>query len=418
MNDSFRSQIMDELNNAQQSLLNDCRRLVQVPSPNPSGDTRAIAALVKEMVQDIPGLKIESHSCETTIQNLVLRLDSGKPGKRLVFNGHLDTFPVGDESLWNYDPFGGECVDGKLYGRGACDMKGGIASSLQVLRLLAKYRDSWQGEVVMTLAGDEESMGKRGTLYLLENVENTTGDAMICADVGSPQVLRFGEKGMIWLDLFATGKASHGAHVHKGINAIERLTEAMRCLKLIESMPVQTPDVIKAAIVKAAPVSEPLGGAGESEVLQKVTINFGHIQGGVSPNLVADKALLGIDIRIPVGVKVAVIESWIEEMISPLEGVSYEITRRYEANWSNPEHEIFKIMQQHSQNQLDCPTVCNMRVGASDARLYRLFDIPTVVSGLSPHNLGGADEYVDIQELNDLTVIHALTAFDFLNQAQ
>ena len=90
----------------------------------------------------------------------------------------------------------------------------------------------------------------------------------------------------------------------------------------------------------------------------------------------------------------------------------------YEANWSNPEHEIFTIMQQHSQNQLEQPAVCNMRVGASDARLYRLFNIPTVVSGLSPHNLGGADEYVDIQELNDLTVIHALTAFDFLNQAQ
>src|SRR4029079_19435025 len=113
------------------------------------------------------------------------------------------------------------------YGRGVADMKGGIACSLLALQLMASCRDAWNGEIVMTLAGDEEAMRERGTAFLLDRVAHASGDAMICGDVGSPRVLRFGEKGFVWLDVEAAGKAAHGAHVHKGINAIERLIVAI-----------------------------------------------------------------------------------------------------------------------------------------------------------------------------------------------
>ena len=116
---------------------------------------------------------------------------------------------------------------GRLYGRGAADMKGGIACSILAALLLAETRDDWMGEVVVTLAGDEETMGPLGTQFLLEKYPEARGDVMITGDAGSPEVLRFGEKGMIWLDIEAKGKAAHGAHVHLGVNAIERL---MSCL--------------------------------------------------------------------------------------------------------------------------------------------------------------------------------------------
>src|SRR5699024_1035772 len=118
-------------------------------------------------------------------------------------------------------------IDGKLYGRGVSDMKGGLACAIYAMKVLSQHRDSWSGELVLTFAGDEEVMGVRGTQYLLDNVPHAAGDAMICGDAGSPRVLRFGEKGLLWLDLEAFGKASHGAHVHLGENAIELLTGAM-----------------------------------------------------------------------------------------------------------------------------------------------------------------------------------------------
>ena len=104
-------------------------------------------------------------------------------------------------------PLGGVLKDGKLYGRGVCDMKGGIACSLLAATLLAEHRDAWAGEIVLTLAGDEENMGSLGTGYMLEHVPHAAGDANICGDVGSPRVVRFGEKGLMWVEVEATGCA-------------------------------------------------------------------------------------------------------------------------------------------------------------------------------------------------------------------
>src|SRR5258708_20291888 len=110
-------------------------------------------------------------------------------------------------------------------------MKGCVAAIVFALRQLADLRDSFAGEVIATFAGDEESMGTEGTGYLLNHVPHAAGDAMISADTGSPNVLRFGEKGMIWLRLDATGKSAHPAHVHKGYSPIEKLLSPIHPLQ-------------------------------------------------------------------------------------------------------------------------------------------------------------------------------------------
>ncbi len=115
---------------------------------------------------------------------------------------------------------------------------------------------------MLTLAGDEENMGSLGTGYLLETVPEARGDANICGDVGSPMVVRFGEKGLLWLEVEAKGAAAHGAHVHKGINAIDRLRTALDRVKDLERLPIAMPAAVKDAIAAAAPISEPLSGAG------------------------------------------------------------------------------------------------------------------------------------------------------------
>ena len=117
-------------------------------------------------------------------------------------------------------------------GRGVCDMKGGIACSLLAAKLLAENRDAWDGEVVLTLAGDEENMGSLGSGHLLKNFPHAAGDANICGDVGSPKVVRFGEKGLMWIEIETTGSPAHGAHVHKeNASVLDNAKKAVKAVK-------------------------------------------------------------------------------------------------------------------------------------------------------------------------------------------
>lgn len=403
---------------ARRDLLVDMTRaLVAAASPNPPGDVSAAAHAAFGLLSAIPGVAISRHETAPGIVNLVARIDSGKPGRRLVFNGHLDTFPIGEDLGWTVPPLGGVVRDGRLYGRGVSDMKAGIAASIAAATVLAERRGDWCGEAVVTLAGDEESMGVLGTQWLLDNVPEGRGDVMISGDVGSPLVVRFGEKGLFWIEISATGEPAHGAHVHKGVNAIDRLRVALDAVKRLESLAVDAPAEIGAAIAVAAPVSEPMSGAGESEVLQRVTVNIGTIDGGVSPNLVPTLARAQGDIRLPVGVSTRQVIECLDQWLGPMEGVSWKVVQRYEPSFTSPDHEIVRRALSASARVTGGAPVANMRVGASDARLYRAAGVPTVVLGCTPHGMGGPDEHVYIDELVSVAQIHTLIAFGYLGQA-
>ena len=172
-------------------------------------------------------------------------------------------------------------------------------------------------------------MGTLGSQHLLDTVSHASGDAMICADAGSPMVVRFDEKGLIWLEVTAEGRAAHGAHVHLGENAVERLMGALGALLTLRDVAVVMPPEVADAIDQARDVSEAISGAGETRVLTALTVNIGTFDGGTSPNLVPDRARAGVDIRLPVGVTVAEVEARIAELLDPLAGVGYRIERRY-----------------------------------------------------------------------------------------
>lgn len=414
----IRNQLIEEVNQKEDLLVDLCSKLVKTPSESPTSDTSEIADMLVEFLQKVDGAEVSVHTLEKPIVNIVARIKGNGPGKRLIFNGHLDTYPVGDRSAWTVDPFGAMVKDGRLYGRGSSDMKGGIACYLIAFVMLAKHRNDWNGEVVLTLAGDEETMGVKGTKYLLDTVPEATGDAMICGDVGSPLVLRFGEKGLFWLELNAVGKPGHGAHVHKGVNAINRLAEGITKInEALPKLPIKHEEKVTNAILAASEISEEISGKGETEVLQTVTVNFGVIEGGISANLIPDKASAKGDIRLPVGTTIAQIEQKIKEIVDSIEGLSYKILRQYEPNWSDADHEIFSLTSQNVSEIMGKTPVLTMRVGASDARHYRIYkNVPTVVCGLTPYNLGGPDEYIELNELLDIAKIHTLTAFDYLSK--
>jgi acetylornithine deacetylase/succinyl-diaminopimelate desuccinylase-like protein len=411
-----RAALVERVRASRGRLVDMCARLVRAKSENPPGDTQAAATVAADILGQAPDAEVSFATAEYPIVNVVARLKGAGPGRRLVFNGHLDTFPVGEAARWSVDPLGGVARDGRLYGRGVADMKGGIACSLLAFLLLAECREAWSGEVVVTLAGDEETMGHRGTDFLLETVPHASGDAMISGDAGSPQVLRCGEKGMIWLEVAAKGRAAHGAHVHLGENAVERLMAALGRLTRLRRLPVSPPDEVAAAIRRARPVSERISGAGEAKVLRSVTVNIGVVDGGTAANLVPAAAHARLDIRLPVGVGVADVEARIAEALGPLDGISYRVARSFEPTWTSPDHEIVRLLQASGREILGRAPVANLRVGASDSRLYRRRGIPSVVCGLTPHNMGGPDEFVTVEDLIAVGHMHTLAAFDFLSR--
>lgn len=411
----MRAELAVSVGERRAELVDITAELVRVPSENPPGSTEAVAEVAARLLS-APGVDVELVASKPPIVNVIARVRGARSGRRLVYNGHLDTYPIGDAAQWSADPLGGIVKDGRLYGRGAADMKGGVACSILAARLLAERRDAWAGDVVVTLAGDEESMGPDGTQFLLEKFPFASGDVMITGDAGSPDVLRFGEKGMIWLDVTACGKAAHGAHVHLGVNAIERLMSALDELFKLSEISVTLPEEVDRAIAAAADTSEAISGAGESRTLRRITVNCGVFQGGTLRNIMPATARATLDIRLPAGVTVADIEARLAAALDDREGIQYRIVRRFEALWSDPHHEIVAYLIRAGEEARGRKPVVNYRVGGSDARLYRLRNVPSYVCGLTPFNMGAADEYVDLDELHAVAYMHTLAGFDYLSR--
>lgn len=394
-----------------------CQELVRIDSQNPPGSTVAIADYIERWFGTRDDVEIKRVIGADAIINLVVRLCGVRPGRSLVFNGHLDTFPIGNAAAWTVPPLSGHLCDSKIFGRGVSDMKAGLAASMIAFEALCDLRHDISGELVLALVGDEETGGKLGTQYLLQHVPEARGDAMLNGDVGSPQVARVGEKGQMWIELRASGRSAHGAHVHLGVNAIERLVEGIQAVLSIARRSPAVPQNILSAITAAQPVSEPLSGEGESTVLRSITANVGTIEGGLAVNLIPDSAACKIDLRFPPGTSCGEVQDMLRAALGEVPNIRLSILSQCEPNWTDPDDEIVRLVCQHASDATGKPVVANMRIGFSDARFYRTIGIPSVTYGPTPFNMGGADEYVLVSDLYAVAEVHALTAYDYLSNS-
>jgi succinyl-diaminopimelate desuccinylase len=413
----MRAAFEKEVRESREGLTALCADLVRIDSQNPPGDTGPLAAAIERLLAEVSGIAARQVTAKPPAVNLIARVTGRSPGRRLIINGHLDTFPVGDAARWTVPPLGGTLAEGRIYGRGAADMKAGLAAAIFTARLLARHRSAWSGELVLTLVGDEETGGEWGTRHLLKTVPEAAGDAMLSADAGSPQVVRIGEKGQVWLEVSAEGKANHGAHVHLGVNAIERLIASLERLVALRALPCPIPASVRAVMEAARTVSEAVSGAGEAHTLALVTLNIGRIEGGCAVNIIPDAARALCDVRFPPGVAVADIVREVGRLIGEMPGTSHRVLSATEPTVTDPDHECVRLAVANAAAVVPGGAVVNLRVGFSDARFYRLHGVPSLVYGPTPHNMGGPDEYVTIDDLFAVFYVHAMTAFDFLSRA-
>jgi succinyl-diaminopimelate desuccinylase len=409
---------MAALNEQRGTLVALCQTLGCQDSQNPPGDTTAIAAVCLDALTGVPGVSAAYATKKAPIVNVVARVQGGSPGRRLVLNGHLDIAQLASTENWTYPPFGGVAENGRIYGRGITDMKAGIAAEIMAARVLGPVASELRGELVLTLAGDEGSGAENGSLHLLREVPHASGDAMLSGDVGSPEVMRFGEKGFARIEVIAHGKAAGGAHMYLGVNAIDLLVAALPSVAALNGHADPLPPDVLRAILAASEQSEEISGAGETAALRGITINVGRISGGHRPNAVPAEARAMLDIRFPPGTTAREVHRLVIAALENHPGVTCELHDHADPTWTSPKHELAGLVRKNATEILGHAPAATIRAGFSDARFYREHGIPSVGYGVTPHNGAAPDEYVEIEDLWTVCAVHTLTALDYLTASE
>lgn len=212
----------------QQSLVELLQQMVAIPSRNPPGEERALAEFLVAKALEW-GLEAALVPEPFPARPQVVITHAGTEGKPvLVLNGHLDTVPEIDQQRWTVPPFGGIIRDGRLYGRGAADMKGGLAAALAAARALREAGPVLRGNLVIQAAVGEEK-GEPGTRYLLMD-KGIRGDWGIVLEPTELQ-LATAQRGLVWFHVIVKGVPGHAGNPADAVNPIGK---AARVVEAIE----------------------------------------------------------------------------------------------------------------------------------------------------------------------------------------
>lgn len=241
------------------------RKLVRFDTRNPPGREEACARFLRDLLRD-NGFEVAVHALDEGRPNLVVRGAGTTDRSLLCLSGHLDTVPLG-EAPWTRDPLAGAIVDDRLYGRGASDMKSGVAAMVAAACALGPD----PGVCLVLTAGEEN--GCEGARFLAE--QGLLPEALGALLVGEPTANEplVGHKGVLWLEITLTGRTAHGSAPEQGENAIAKAARLIQALEALDF------------------------GVRPHPVLGTPTLNVGTIRGGLNINSVPDRAVVGLDIR-------------------------------------------------------------------------------------------------------------------------
>jgi acetylornithine deacetylase/succinyl-diaminopimelate desuccinylase family protein len=304
----------------------------------------------------------------------------------LIINGHLDVVPV-NASAWSHDPFDPRVVDGRLYGRGSADMKGGIAAAIAALDTLERAGVAPACDLTFHFVADEERGGRFGTQALLDG-GLIRGDACLVPEPTGLE-LCVAERGLLQAYIRIAGRPGHGSRPRDGVSAIEH-----------------------AAIVVLALHAAEFEGASHP-LLGRPTANVGTISGGSALNTVAESCVIGLDRRVLPGATAESTECEIRSRIEALgiEGLRYEfeIENFGEASEMSPDEPWVKTVGDAvGRVRGEEPAIIGMTF-TTDARFMRnQAGIPTVVCGPGAiEQAHGDDEFVQVASLVDATAAFA-----------
>lgn len=406
--------LLDEFEQRDDAVVQLTIDLIAAPSPNPPGDESAPAALIVEVCRRLGLPEPIVVGAEPHRPNVILTIDSGRPGPHLGFCGHSDTKPVGDAApLWRTDPFVGTIDGDRLYGLGSTDMKGALAAMLFAAEWLQRHTDLWTGKVSYFFSADEEYGSRFGAFFLAREGFVDQLDAMI---LGEPSgihedwdAIRTVSRGASCFEVVVNGTQMHSSlsDTLGAVNAVEAMARLM--VRFREELTLRYPE-------------HPLCPTGP-------TINIGvRTTGGVGYGVVPGQAVFYSDIRVTPGMDR---ETFREDILAAidrssvgLDGATAEVVWPEGMNWA-PASEIEPAHPAVVASRVAASAVLGHEVpiaaftGGTDAIAFQgLAGIPTLAAlgpGLLPL-AHGPNEWVSLSSLRAAMRIYALTAVEFSRQ--
>ena len=250
------------------------RRLVQIPSPNPPGDTRAMADFIAERMRAIGcAVRQPSPAAKPEALNTIAILGAGEP--RIMLHAHIDTVPIAatEAEKWSVDPYAGEIRDGALYGKGSIDDKA-VLASMMLAMMEAAEQDALKGTLILVAAAEEEVGGQLGSKWLADGRHLPACDFIVVGEQTGNKVAT-AHKGVLRATVQTAGVSVHATNPDRGVNAIVAMA------KIIDALDLYHRDLAR--------VIHPVVGV--------PTCNIGVIAGGSTANAVPDSCAIKLDRR-------------------------------------------------------------------------------------------------------------------------
>jgi len=386
------------------------QQLVRVPTDTPPGNNAPHAERTAALLGEF-GLAAEKHAVPAaevqaqgmmSVTNLIVRRRYGQSGPTIALNAHGDVVPPGEG--WTHDPYGGEVVDGKLYGRASAVSKSDFATYTFALRALEAIARPTRGAVELHFTYDEEFGGELGPGWLFRH-GLTRPDLLIAAGF-SYQVVN-AHNGCLQMEVTLNGVASHAAYPSTGIDALQAASTLLSALYAFNA-------VLRERRSRVEGITHPY-------------LNVGRIEGGSNTNVVPGKVTLKVDRRMipeenPAEVE-AELRALIERSVAAHDPrVRVEIRRLLLANPLQPQSAsapLVAAIQRHATEVFgQTPPVVGTPL-YTDVRLYGEMGVAAVMYGAGPRtvlesNAKRADEHLVLEDLRRATKVVARTLADLL----
>jgi succinyl-diaminopimelate desuccinylase len=428
------------------------RKLIQTESYNPPGNENNTALVIEDFLKE-EGVKVEIFPFDRNRANLIAYLNDNLKGKNLLYNGHMDVVPPGSLKDWKEPPLNAYIKRNKyLYGRGAADMKGGLAAMAIALTILKKLNLDVSGNLIFNAVADEETGGTFGTKWSLDNcIKNVKVDFAVIGEASGldplPKAILLGEKGHLIVKVRTNGISCHASMPAMGKNAIYMMSDIIENLdKMDDYIPSTKPPIETSKLKQLIGVSFL-----SQEVLEKIIseqpilkslldslVRFSKaltiINGGIKENVIPDYCEAIIDFRLLPGQAVDTIMKALKKYIETNLGYTVKEQNSGKLNEIFVSLEILTASEgsywKEWESSNDLKTFYNiiekiygrkpfyfLLPASADAHYLRNdgFCPQTILFG--PGSAGTAhavNEYIEIQDFINAIKVYTLFAYQFL----
>src|SRR5215471_8018840 len=341
---AIKQHLWSEIERRRDELARLCADGLKLPAENPPGDTRDIADYYATILGHA-NLPVERFDPRHGRVSLVSTQPGREEHPRFVFNGHLDHFPSDAPSLWSFPPYGAGVRDGRILGRGSCDMRGGLTASLFAFLLVHEHRLPLAGPLTIMMVADEETGGALGTGHILATRPELAGDACMIGEPESPDGLRLGEKGKCQFRLIAEGAPRHSG-LGTGDDVIIHLGAALQEARKIIELPDRPPADLLPILETMATYVRSEYDAGRQWLYRRPSMSAGVIRGGIKVNVVPRRCEVEIDCRTPFGITPEDIKIDVERRLAAagLSTIRFEyMPPLFNASYTSPEHPLVRL---------------------------------------------------------------------------